>query len=115
MLPSDQYSRGSQEPVLSNDPSLFFRSGVENICTELAGVVIDAGANSLYVSTSPDPAIASFVHDLMGVSTDRDTVPLQILHDHLNAAVAKGAKASDALKSTFIVACLSPSTIGVGQ
>src|SRR5207253_5278323 len=32
VLPSDAYSRGAEEPVLANDPNLFFRTGMENIC-----------------------------------------------------------------------------------
>ncbi|HJX21103.1 MAG TPA: hypothetical protein VJ454_08930, partial [Steroidobacteraceae bacterium] len=29
VLPSDSYSRGAEEPVLANDPNLFFRTGME--------------------------------------------------------------------------------------
>ncbi len=115
VLPSDQYSRGSEVPVLANDPSLFFRSGMENVCIALAGQVIDSAANPLYSSTQPDVAIQGFVHDLMAVSADRDAEPIQILTEHFNAAKAQGATQANALKSTFVLACLSPSTIGVGQ
>ena len=40
-LPSDQYGRGAPVPVLPNQPSLFYRSGVENICADVAAMVVD--------------------------------------------------------------------------
>ena len=38
----------------------------------------------------------------------------QLLQGHYTAAVAAGAKPTDALKSTFIVACLSPTSLAMG-
>lgn len=115
VLPSDAYSRGAEEPVLANDPNLFFRTGMENICATLARKLIDAGAGTRWSSTSPDAAIADFVHTLMGVGAGRDATPLSILGEHLAATRAAGLSASDALKSTFMLACLSPSVVGMGQ
>jgi hypothetical protein len=115
VLPSDAYSRGAEEPVLANDPNLFFRTGMENICAVLAGRLIDAGAGTRWSSASPDAAIADFVHTLMGVGAGRDATPLSILGDHLKSARAAGLSASDGLKSTFVLACLSPSVVGLGQ
>ena len=114
VLPSDAYSRGAEEPVLANDPNLFFRTGMENICATLAATLIDA-AGARWSSASPDVAIADFVHTLMGVGAGRDATPLSILGDHLAAARAAGLSASDGLKSTFVLACLSPSVVGMGQ
>jgi len=42
-------------------------------------------------------------------------MPLGILQDHFQAAKVAGLSASDALKSTFVLACLSPSVAGIGQ
>ena len=115
VLPSDAYSRGAEEPVLANDPSLFFRTGMEKICAILADTLIDAGQGARWSSASPDAAIADFVHALMGVGAGRDTTPLAILREHMAEALAAGQSASDGLKSTFMVACLSPSVVGMGQ
>jgi hypothetical protein len=126
-LPSDQYSRGSVVPVLANNPSLFFRSGLENICVALANTIIDNAAldGGGYASTEADAAINDFVHNLMGLTTERaggpDSGPLGILLGHF--ASANGAKfdggaainSSEALKSTFILACESPYVAGMGQ
>ena len=43
------------------------------------------------------------------------TMPLTILQGHFQAAKAAGLSASDALKSTFALACLAPSVAGIGQ
>jgi hypothetical protein len=114
VLPSDAYSRGAEEPVLANDPNLFFRTGMENICAVFAARLIDAGVSPRWSSASPDAAIGDFVHTLMGVGAGRDATPISILNEHLSAARAAGLSASDALKSTFVLACLSPSVTGIG-
>jgi len=115
VLPSDAYSRGAEEPVLANDPNLFFRTGMENICAIFAGRLIDAGPGTRWSSASLDVAIADFVHTLMGVGAGRDATLLSILGQHFQSAVAAGLSASDALKSTFMIACLSPGVVGMGQ
>ena len=101
--------------MLANDPNLFFRTGLENICASLAGQLVDAGVATRWSSTNPDPAISDFVHGLMGIEKARDATPLGILQDHFQAAKVAGSSASDALKSTFLLACLSPSVAGIGQ
>lgn len=115
VLPSDAYSRGAEEPVLTNEPNLFFRTGMENICAVLAGRLIDTASGSRWSSASPDSAIGDFVHTLMGVGAGRDATPISILTAHMASARAAGLSASDALKSTFVLACLSPSVVGIGQ
>ena len=115
VLPSDQYSRGAEQAVLANDPSLFFRTGMENICAALAGQLIDNAAGGRWTSVNAPAAIADFVHGLMGISASADVTPLSILNGHQLAAVTAGLSTSDALKSTFVLACLSPSVVGIGQ
>ena len=124
-LPTDQYGRGAPVPVLPNQPSLFYRSGVENICADVAPLVVDpttpiAGAKN-YSSTSQanvDAAIADFVLNLMGVvpSDPRSAQLTAALGQHYTTAAAtSGIKPSDALRLTFVVACLTPSLVGIGM
>jgi hypothetical protein len=120
-LPSDGYGRGSTAPVLPNEPSLFFRAATENICASVAQLVVDPAVKQeptakQWASTDPDAAIADFVHTLMALTASDARSPLAIaaLKAHFSAAVQSGASASDALKSTFVVACLAPSAISVG-
>jgi len=122
-MPSDGYGRGSTIPVLPNQPTLFYRAGLENVCAQVAGLTIDAkpsasqpGAKQ-WSSTQPDAAIADFVSTVMALtpSDPRAAQATSILGAHFHAAVQAGQAASDALKSTFVAACLSPSFIGIGM
>jgi hypothetical protein len=67
-------------------------------------------------SAAPDAAIAELVPTLMALtpSDPRSGPALTALHGHFAAAVKGGATASDALKSTVVVACLAPSSISIG-
>lgn len=120
-MPSDGYGRGATEPILPNDPTLFYRVGVENICAAVADLVIDAAPNKdhptakHWVSTSTDAAIGEFVSDLMGLTaSDERTLPITaLLKAHYTAALVTESP-TDSLKSTFVAACVSPSLLGVG-
>ena len=121
-LPSDGYGRGSTEPVLPNQPTLFYRAGLENLCSVLSGSVIDVSAAKqepgvkVWSSADPDAAIADFVSILMALvpSDPRAAGAAALLKGHFTTAVQQGATASNALKSTFITACLAPSAISMG-
>src|SRR5204863_4451576 len=113
---SDGYSRGSVAPVLANDPSLFFRSAVENVCRALADAVVDVGVPPRYSSKAPDAAIVDFAHNLMALTTpDPRTAPVQqLLSEHFAAAVKAGQTPTNALKSTFVLACEAPTSVARG-
>ena len=115
-LPADGYSRGASAPILANDPTLFFRSGVENLCGNIAAEVVDAPTNSRYTSANPTGAITDFIHTLMALGTnDPHAAEAEaVLQGHFASAQAAGASATDALRSTFVLACLSPSVVGLG-
>ena len=121
-LPSDGYGRGSPIPVLPNQPTLFYRAGLENICASVANLVIDAKANpnmpnvKAWSSAQPDTAIGEFVSTVMALtaSDPRAASATALLKAHFTSAMQSGASASDSLKSTFVAACLAPSSIGIG-
>jgi hypothetical protein len=122
-MPSDGYGRGATIPVLPNQPTLFYRAGLENVCAAVSAMVIDAaptpaqpGAKQ-WSSAQPDAAIAELVTTVMALppSDPRAAQARAILTSHVAAAEAAGATPRDALRSTFIVACLSPSFIGIGM
>jgi hypothetical protein len=122
-MPSDGYGRGATIPVLPNQPTLFYRAGLENVCAAVAALVIDAKPNAgqpgvkQWSSAQPDAAIAEFVSLVMAMppSDPRAAQATSILSQHHAAAVQAGATPTDALKSTFVAACLSPSFIGIGM
>ncbi len=120
-LPSDAYGRGSVAPVLPNQPTLFFRAGVENICEAVAVQVVDATTAQAGVkqwsSTQPDAAIADFVGTVMGLASSdpRFSASQALLKAHFAAATqTAGITATQALRSTFVVACLAPSAVSIG-
>jgi hypothetical protein len=120
-LPSDGYGRGAVAPVLPNQPTLFYRAGTENICEAVAAMVIDApspaaGVTQWSSSNEPTAAISDFAQTLMALtpSDPRSAAAQTILQAHYTAALSSGATASNALKSTFVAACMAPSAITIG-
>jgi hypothetical protein len=122
-LPSDGYGRGANAPVLPNEPTLFYRAGMENICEAVAALVVDTPAASQrpgakqWSGASPDAAIADFVGTVMALppSDARAAPATTILRAHFDAAVKSGASATAALRSTFVAACLAPSAVSIGM
>jgi hypothetical protein len=115
-IPSDGYLRGAEAPALSTDPTLFFRGAGETICQIAADLTVDKMPMSLYSSAKKDQAITDFVGNIMGLATGDPTAApaTQILNDHYDAAIAAGAKPTEALKSTFVLACTSPTSLAMG-
>lgn len=121
-LPSDGYGRGSVAPVLPNEPTLFYRAGMENICATVSALVIDTPAKSQlsnvkqWSSKDPDSAIADFVSTILALTpSDPRSQPMtNALKSHYTQAMGQGATATNALRSTFVVACLSPSALSIG-
>jgi hypothetical protein len=69
-------------------------------------------------SAQPDAAIADFVATVMGLvpSDPRAAPAAALLQQHFQAAMQQqGITASDALRSTFVVACLAPSAVSIGM
>jgi hypothetical protein len=120
-LPSDGYGRGGTEPILPNTPTLFYRAALENVCSDLANVVIDGPALpdqpnvKRWSSTQANQAIGEFVSLIVGLTADdpRRATVTDALKKHFGDA-SKTQTPANALKSTFIAACLSPTFIGVG-
>lgn len=122
-LPSDGYGRGAVAPVLPNQPTLFYRAGMENICEAVAKVVIDPTATpqapnaKTWSSADPDSAISDFVSVVMALTSKdpRSAEALSLLKAHFSDAANAGASPADALRSTFVVACLAPSAVSIGM
>src|SRR5262249_24774191 len=122
-LPSDGYGRGSVAPILPNEPTLFFVSGVQNICQNVAAKVVDAPTGTeptgvkQWVSSDPDAAILDFVSSIMALppSDDRFAPSRAVLASHFASALKQpGITPTEALRSTFVMACTSPSSVSVG-
>ena len=120
LVPSDSYSRGGTAPILATDPSLFYRAATEQLCRTFADYVVDStvtGKPSRYQSKMPDAAVSDMVQTVMGIVPSDKRYPslLQILTEHYaKASKTAGITAADALKSTFTLACMSPTSISMG-
>jgi hypothetical protein len=111
---ADSFSRGAQSPVTPSSPNLFFRAGVEELCENLAPQVVDNTAHPVYSSTDVTDAIAGMVTNVMGYPpTDPHYAQaVSILTSHDSSASTQGA--SNALRSTFVLACESPTSVSIG-
>jgi len=99
---------------------LFYRAATEQLCRSFADSAVDAtvgGKPSRYASRMVDAAITDMVRTIMGVlpADPRYAMLRQILVEH-HAAASKtaGISATDALKSTFVLACSAPTSISMG-
>jgi hypothetical protein len=117
-LPADGFSRGSEFPVTAPDPNLFYRAAAELVCESVAVKVVDAGSKTLALSsTDPEAAIESLVSKLMALppGDPLHAAAVAVLKAHYDAVMAaKSGTKTDALRSTFTAACLSPSSLGFG-
>ena len=114
-VPGGGYARGDQAPLLPHDPSMFFSSATENLCGLLASNLVDKPGGR-FLSGQKDAAIQLLVNLVMGLPPGDPRGPdmTAILSDHFNDAIAAGVTPSDALRSTFTLACESPLAVSVG-
>ena len=120
LVPSDGYARGATAPILATDPSLFYRAATEQLCRSFADSAVDTTVNgkpSRYSSKSADASISDMGRTVMAIvpADPRYAALRQILADHYSQAVkTMGISATDALKSTFVLACSAPPSISIG-
>jgi hypothetical protein len=114
-LPNAGYARGEPRAILPREPNMFFTQATEKICTGLANGLIGTG-NARYAPEAKEQAFAEFTGVLMGIpaADSRHAALVGILGKHYDAALAQGAKNTDALRSTFILACSSATGVSSG-
>jgi hypothetical protein len=122
---ADAFSRGSQTPVTPAYPDLFYRAATEELCENIAKLVVDV-SGSPYTSSSTsctngDGLLTKFTEQVMGVnpSDPAHAQAISILETHC-AAAAKvktsggGSAQTNSVRSTFVLACESPTSLGIG-
>lgn len=115
LVPEDDFSRGAAEPVQTAVTGLFHYAAAEKLCARLATRLVGNGANMSFPSSQPDAALDVFVEKLMGLDAQNPR------HDAVRAALGEhfmtaksSSNALTALRSAFIVACVSPEVQAVG-
>jgi hypothetical protein len=124
---ADAFSRGSQTPVTPAYPDLFYRAASEELCENVAKLVVDV-SGSPYTSSSSsctngDGLLTKFVEQVMGLnpSDSAHDQALSILETHCAAAAkvkttgtSGGSAQTNSVRSTFVLACESPTSLGIG-
>jgi hypothetical protein len=122
---ADAFSRGSQTPVTPAYPDLFYRAATEELCENVAKLVVDATGGP-YTSSSTscangDGLLTKFVEQVMGLNPGdpAHAGALSILESHCGMAAkvktsGGGSAQTNSVRSTFVLACESPSSLGIG-
>jgi len=115
-IPEDGFSRGSEFPITASVPTLFYSAASEMLCENIAGLVVDATTGSVFSSADPPAAIADMVQRVMGYPPGDALYAgaVQILQENYDAHVAARATATNAMRSTFALACEAPTTLSFG-
>ncbi len=122
---ADAFSRGSPTPVTPAYPDLFYRAASEELCENVAKLVVDVTGGPYTSSstscTNGDGLLTKFAEQVMGVnpSDPAHAQAISILENHC-AAAAKvktsggGSAQTNSVRSTFVLACESPTSLGIG-
>jgi hypothetical protein len=129
----DAFSRGSQTPVTPSYPDMFYRAATEELCENIANQAIDVTGSPFTSSSTScangDGLLTKFVEQVMGLnpSDSAHDQALMILETHCATAsktksttgggFGGGTSASGqttGVRSTFVLACESPTALGIG-
>jgi hypothetical protein len=115
LVPEDDFSRGAAEPVQTAVTGLFHYAAAEKLCSRLATRLVGTGAGMIFPPTAPDAALDVFVEKLMGLDAGnpRHDRVRQSVGEHF-ATAKTSTNALTALRSAFVVACVSPEVQAVG-
>jgi hypothetical protein len=115
LVPEDDFSRGAAEPVQTAVTGLFHYAAVEKLCSRLATKLVGSGANMPFPPSQPAIALDAFVEKLMGLDAGhpRHDAVRASLQQHFDSA-KESTNPQTALRSAFIVACVSPEVQAVG-
>jgi hypothetical protein len=116
-LAADTFSRGEEFPITATDPTLFYRAASEMLCENIAAQAVDpTGGGGVYQGAQFAAGIEDMTIRIMGytASDPRHAAAVQILTSHYQAVLATKASATNSLRSTFALACESPTSLSFG-
>ena len=122
---NDAFSRGSPTPVTPAYPDLFYRAASEELCENIAKLVVDATGGPYTSSstscTNGDGLLTKFAEQVMGMNPGdpAHNQAITILEGHCTAAAkvktsGGGSAQTNSVRSTFVLACESPTSLGIG-
>lgn len=116
-LAADTFSRGEEFPITATDPTLFYRAASEMLCENIAVQAVDpTGGGGVYQAAQFAAGIDDMALRIMGytASDPKHAQAVQILTSHYQAVLATKASATNSLRSTFALACESPTSLSFG-
>ncbi|MET0591788.1 MAG: hypothetical protein ABW133_03755, partial [Polyangiaceae bacterium] len=115
---ADTFSRGEEFPITATDATMFYRAASEMLCENISLQAVDSAAgDSIYKSASFAAAIDDMAARMMGYTgaDPKHAQAVQILTSHYQAVLAVNKNtATTALRSTFALACESPTSLSFG-
>ena len=113
---ADAFSRGAESPITPSDPTLFYRAATEMLCENVANQVVDGPTTALYTSSGVAAALPDMVERLMGYppSHPKYAAASEILKATTTQCSHKTGATTLALRSAFVLACESPTALGIG-
>jgi hypothetical protein len=115
LVPEDEFSRGAAEPVQTAVTGLFHYAAVEKLCSRLATKLVGGAANMPLQASQPEVVLDTLVEELMGLAPGnarRDGVRAKLAQHYAEAK--ESTNQQTALRSAFVVACVSPEVQAVG-
>lgn len=111
-VPDDGFSRAVVEPVVIAETGMFSRANREAACV----IAAQDGLSLVFEGMSQQQVLAILVEDLMGLpeSDPRHEGARTILENHVTDALAAEKTEEEAIQSAFVLACMAPTTAGVG-
>jgi hypothetical protein len=116
-LAADTFSRGEEFPITATDPTLFYRAASEMLCENIAVQAVDpTGGGGVYQAAQFAAGIDDMAIRIMGYTAadPHHADAVSILTSHYNAVLATKATATNSLRSTFALACESPTSLSFG-
>lgn len=111
-VPEDSFSRAEIAPVVIGETGLFTRANREAACT----VASQEGFADVFTDVPADTVLTVLVEGVMGLppSDPRHDGARAILQEHVDEVVALEESEEVGLQSAFVLACMSPTSAGVG-
>ena len=111
-VPEDAFSRAEIAPVVIAETGLFTRANREAACT----VAAQEGFDEVFLGVLAEDVITTLVEGVMGLppGDPRHEGAREIIGDHVDEVMAAGEDEEVALQSAFVLACMSPTSAGVG-
>jgi len=116
-LATDAFSRGDEFPITATEPTLFYRAASEMLCENIAVQAVDpTGGGGVYQAAQFAAGISDMATRIMGYtpSDPKHAQAVTILTSHYQAVLATKASATNSLRSTFALACESPTSLSFG-